>query len=732
MALRPEVHARLVEMLNEAQEGDKMVRVVQDVMTFLKQHNLVVQMRLSPMHVGVHPCNRDGYGLNSLDVHDLIDSIVDVGFVPGRVGAVGAEIEDDAVRTWNERLVHSAAGLLGTVDGSALKVVSLCGSHTNFALRCFAQQVAHESEHVSISGHLSLERLQKRDPAFHQAVSDGLLWDVIAAPVARAFPELLALVSRSGNASLQRGEHELQVLRRLHASYTRMSQSGENPSFANIKKQVLSSKPACASSVPAMYTFCMKASGGADGALLSETEAYVRSQCPSTRQLGPDMWEALGGECRGQSTVPVAFFRHAVMKLAYLRQCVAVTDVKKMFGKDLFGKVKEADELMTKVRAIVRDVAGAHWLKDPKMIQAMAFQDMAMASMVLGIKVKEEKRWQKIQGVAHDFILLASNITGIQLPSQWAAEAEETKAASDSAAAAGSGGPSNQLLMELNADGTLKEPEKLLEAQGLVVNSFVRRRVEKNTVGKITEIKNDTVYVELASGSRAKVKINDMLQGDWVLHTPKAEAEILKDLGRFAPDAHVDFQAALMVAQLSLRLAEFAKKHGGHDGTLDLRLKPSKMLMATRSIAKGKLLLAPATTKVAHRPASAPAPAASHEVNTPWSLDDRRFWLASSCVLPRDEGDDESQRAKPLVVPFFYVQYTELEGQGNVELQYLADGKFKFPVFKNVVAIKEGDAIMCYKAKSGNKAQPLDMSPQAPKRKAAKDAAAPKKKASKK
>ncbi len=336
MSLRPEVREYLALKLQESHEGDKMVRVVQDVMQFLKQHHLLTQMRLPPQYVGVHPCNRDGYGLNAIDVHDLIDSVVDVGFVPAKVQAIGVEIENEDVRRWNERLVASADGLLGVMDGNALKITSLCGSHTNFALRCVGQAVPHENPHISVSGRLSLQLLEERDPAYHNAVMEGLQWEVLAAPVARAFPELLSLISRSGNASLARGEHELQVLRRIHAAYTRMAaQSGQQPSFATIKKQVLASKPACATSVPAMFTFCMKASGGADASLLSETEAYVRAHCPTTRQLGVDLWTVLGSDCKGHSADMVPRFRHAVMKLAYLRQCVSAGDAKKMFAKDM-------------------------------------------------------------------------------------------------------------------------------------------------------------------------------------------------------------------------------------------------------------------------------------------------------------------------------------------------------------------------------------------------------------
>ena len=83
-----------------------------------------------------------------------------------------------------------------------------------------------------------------------------------------------------------------------------------------------------------MFTFCTKASGGTDASLLSETEAYVRAHCPTTRQLGEELWTALGGDCKGHSAEMVPRFRHAVMKLSYLHQCVSPAEARKMFTKE--------------------------------------------------------------------------------------------------------------------------------------------------------------------------------------------------------------------------------------------------------------------------------------------------------------------------------------------------------------------------------------------------------------
>ena len=51
----------------------------------------------------------------------------------------------------------------------------------------------------------------------------------------------------------------------------------------------------------------------------------------------------LGGKRKGRSAQFVAAFRHAAMKLVYIRQCVSVSNVKKMHSNDIFAEVHVAD-----------------------------------------------------------------------------------------------------------------------------------------------------------------------------------------------------------------------------------------------------------------------------------------------------------------------------------------------------------------------------------------------------
>ncbi|CAE7807949.1 unnamed protein product [Symbiodinium sp. CCMP2592] len=690
MPLQSDVRERLQAFLREASDGDGLVRIVENCLNYLKSKHLLTSMKLEASLVGIHPCNRDGYGVNPQDVRDLVDSIVDVGYVPTRVHAVGVEVEGDWVRQWNKKLFESAHGLLGSLEPEAIKITSICGSHTNCALRLFQQGASHGNEVVSVGGKLSMELLRARDASFHEAADQGLTWDVISSSVAEEFPELISLISRSGNTSLQRGEHELQVLRRIHSTYYRLqTQTGQAPAFASLKKLILASKPSCHASVPHMFTFCLKASGGADASFLQETESFVRAYCPSSRQLGPVLWEAFGQDCRGHQSDPVAAFRHALMKQAYLRQNVTIADVKKMTSKELFPKVKEADNMILTVRGILRDGA-RDFMTDSRVVQALATMDMTIASHVLGIKVPDEKKYKTVQAIGHDFLLVARNLTGVALPLPWESVSEQSEPAATAATA--SQPSAAGVMLELAEDGSIKEPEKILASKGFAMGAHIRRKVDK-IEGVLSEVKGQMVFVKMASGKTAKVDLSVILAGDWVVFVPRVQPTMLDSLDLY--QHHVDFDASILASKIQLELYKLHQSMECGSEHLKLQLKPSRMLLANSDIKK--LCMVPMTNKVVQK--SQGQGNTMFEVQTDWQGDDRKFWLSGANILPKDNDDDT---CKHVVVPFWLVQHSHQEEDCNVKLVWIAgtEKSIKIPVFKNTKKIPEGSPIVAFRSKT--------------------------------
>jgi hypothetical protein len=311
MALSTELVQACTRTLAEAQEGDRLVKAVHDVLALLGKSGHVYTIQLPPHMVGISPLNRDGSGVNPVDVHELLGDIASVGWLEDRVNAIGVEPVSETDLAWNHQFFLAAGGALGSMDTAQLKLLSLAGSHTNCVLRCFACEVPHEGdEKICAQGRLSLECLRQRDEAFHAAVTQGVKWKVITKEAAIQLPQLLSLVQRMGNASLARGEHELQLMRRLHALWVADMATHNSVDFMSIKKRAISGKTVHAKALPHLYSFALKAVGGRTPWLLEETEAFVRSHSPSTRSLGPDLWQRLSADVKGASQF--VRFRHAL------------------------------------------------------------------------------------------------------------------------------------------------------------------------------------------------------------------------------------------------------------------------------------------------------------------------------------------------------------------------------------------------------------------------------------
>ena len=317
MAIQAEVVQQCSLLLAGAQDGDRLVKTVHEVLNILERHGHVYSLQLKPSMVGISPLNRDGSGVNPIDVHELLSDIATAGWLDSRVTAIAVEPCSEHDLTWNAEYFKRTGGLLGTVDVSQLKALSLAGSHTNCVLRCFLQEVAHTGdEGLCHNGRLSLEPLSKRDQSFHRAVIDGVPWKVLSKDVASQLPQLLSLVQRMGNATLQRAEHELQFCRRLHQLWISHSHGDSQPDFAIIKKKATTGKTVHLKSLPFLYQFALKAAGGRDPFLLNETESFVRLHSPSTRSLGHEFWEKVVADAKGSNQV--VRFRHAMVT------CIAI------------------------------------------------------------------------------------------------------------------------------------------------------------------------------------------------------------------------------------------------------------------------------------------------------------------------------------------------------------------------------------------------------------------------
>ena len=201
--------------IKEAQNGP-LLAGVNKVFSVLRHHGLMRHQRIAPRLIGVHPANRDGFGISGRDTHDLLNSIYSLGFDHTQVNGVCLEVDpavDHEVVSFNEKLSLESLGLLPQVPKNNLLYASLSASHTNAGLRCIAAQSPHDAEDMCLNGFLSVEAISQRDPAFAKAAEEGIEWKVISRVCGKEFPGLLSLIQSALNSSGQvaKGEHELDV-----------------------------------------------------------------------------------------------------------------------------------------------------------------------------------------------------------------------------------------------------------------------------------------------------------------------------------------------------------------------------------------------------------------------------------------------------------------------------------------------------------------------------------------
>ena len=77
-------------------------------------------MKLKLSMVGVRPLNRDGSGLNPMDVHELLGDITSAGWLEARVVAIAVEPTCEAEIKWNVNLFQQAVRHTGSkqVEGT--------------------------------------------------------------------------------------------------------------------------------------------------------------------------------------------------------------------------------------------------------------------------------------------------------------------------------------------------------------------------------------------------------------------------------------------------------------------------------------------------------------------------------------------------------------------------------------------------------------------------------------
>ncbi|CAE7453961.1 unnamed protein product, partial [Symbiodinium sp. CCMP2456] len=290
------------------------------VYKLLTDAGLMYTQKVSSTFIGVHPSNRDGCGVSTKHVHDLLADLVSLGWSQSEFKGLCVEVSDSersSVYQWNKELVDNSDGQLPDFPSEAhVKYATIGGSHTNQVLRCFLSKVPSSAVGVTDGARLSLNRLQELDRDFWTACTEGATWRVISGIVPERFPSFCGLAQSAANASghVAREESELQLCRKIHTEVAKAYQAGKTTvTYQDVKEAVLRSKPRAAATVPALFLFTLRYSGGQ------------------------------------------AQLRHMILHFAYAideARSLTGSDIKKLLGLSMVGKVAHATALLSKCREL--------------------------------------------------------------------------------------------------------------------------------------------------------------------------------------------------------------------------------------------------------------------------------------------------------------------------------------------------------------------------------------------
>lgn len=675
-----------VSALIEKAERVNLVQSVKQILAELASAGLVYQMKLLPKLVGCHPINRDGFGISPSAVHELASSIFSLGFDHGETRCVCVEVRpgDTDINKFNEDMVAMSAGKLAALE-SEVRYASLCGGHTNQVLRCIAAGVCHDDERMTHHGALCVDKIRSVDSIYADAATHGMNWTVLNYRVPEVFPTLPQLIQASGNATTQisKGEHELQVLRKLWLGYIRELREHPNKpvDFSIVKQRVCQSKPACVRSIPAMYQFMLKYSGGSNALFLLETEMFIKQFGTNEASLTPELWESISIELKGAEQI--IRFRHGLLKCLYVDTSAKVgpADARRFASKELMPKAIIGNDIMIDVRKALSDQSVA--LADVH--QELGFFDINIVKWVLN-----KHKAASMQVIAAElFEAVRIKLNKPSLVSLW--DAVVVAAVSGGSVASVVPTPS---LREFTQDASLGNPCQVVVEKGFAVGMSIQRKADK-VIGCIQSLAGDQVGVQ-TKDSLMQVAVGEFVDKLWVKYDDKSQLiEEVLDWQQYSSINSTEFKIMNIKAAVTQELFALVQKHEPTGDSLQLFSKPKKYAVVSSKIDKGKLILVAASLRIGSS-RDGVVPSGSFGIGL---VDGIAYFISPSVTFP-------GTRATPFIAPFWFMESSSDESAVNMEVSSslikVPDvGIFQIPVVKNICALLPGQKLIVLEKRAG-------------------------------
>ena len=144
-----------------------------------------------PTFVGVHPANRDEYGVSGTEVADIGLGVVSMGFSFSACGAAASfeESADGSCDRFTRQTTDPNPELATSPPGS-VQVGSVANGQTNQFLCCIIDEVPNETIGLSTDGNINRNNLESADDNLKSALAEGISWDVYRRTVGGGVPDI--------------------------------------------------------------------------------------------------------------------------------------------------------------------------------------------------------------------------------------------------------------------------------------------------------------------------------------------------------------------------------------------------------------------------------------------------------------------------------------------------------------------------------------------------------------
>eukprot|EP00959_Pyramimonas_sp_CCMP1952_P468864 9493952-Pyramimonas_sp.AAC.1 len=177
------------------------------IVTWLLDAGLAYVETLAVKHIGVHPKNRHGLGLDIQTVQSVLKDITTHGWSDIEVAGARAfeKSENPDIRKvqceFQDFLYNTSDGYLAAMAHEDLRILTVASSHTVAGARCVKAAAKSDNEELTTNGRLVVDKIMAKSPAYKRPLEHGVQFTTIRWQVEERIPELPDFLARASNTS---------------------------------------------------------------------------------------------------------------------------------------------------------------------------------------------------------------------------------------------------------------------------------------------------------------------------------------------------------------------------------------------------------------------------------------------------------------------------------------------------------------------------------------------------